>query len=165
MKYLLIAILLLACSVPALTVGETVKIVQPPKKLAPSLPGEKIPDPAGKVGLVDFWASWRVLCKASFPALNRLQSQYAAKGLVISGVGVDDSAADFKKFSTTMGASFPLVHDAAHRAAGAFNPVTMPASYLIDRKGDVRHIHTGFKGAKTEQEYTKEIEALLGESL
>jgi peroxiredoxin len=77
----------------------------------------------------------------------------------------DDSAADFKKFSTTMGASFPLVHDAAHRAAGAFNPVTMPASYLIDRKGDVRHIHTGFKGAKTEQEYTKEIEALLGESL
>ena len=164
MKYRLIAILLLACCAPALPAGETVKIGQPLPKLAPLLPGEKIPDTAGKVVLVDFWASWCAPCKASFPALNRLQSQYAAKGLVIIGIGVDDSAADFKKFSTTMGASFPLVHDAAHSAAGAFNTVTMPTSYLIDRKGVVRHIHTGFKGAKTEKEYTKEIEALLAES-
>ena len=164
MKYRLIAILLLACCAPALPAGETVKIGQPLPKLAPLLPGEKIPDTAGKVVLVDFWASWCAPCKASFPALNRLQSQYAAKGLVIIGIGVDDSAADFKKFSTTMGASFPLVHDTTHSAAGAFNPGTMPTSYLIDRKGVVRHVHSGFKGAKTEKEYTKEIEALLAES-
>lgn len=164
MKYLLTAILILTCSTPALTAGETVKIGQPLPKLAPLLPGAKVPDTAGKVVLVDFWASWCAPCKASFPSLNRLQSQYAAKGLVIIGIGVDDSVADFRKFSTTMGASFPLVHDTTHSAAGAFNPVTMPTSYLIDRKGVVRHIHTGFKGAKTEKQYTTEIEALLAES-
>ena len=62
-----------------------------------------------------------------------------------------------------MGASFPLLHDSEHKSAAAFNPGTMPTSYLIDRKGIVRHIHTGFKGNKTEKEYAAEIEVLLAE--
>jgi peroxiredoxin len=37
----------------------------------------------------------------------------------------------------------------------------MPSSYLVDRKGIIRYIHTGFKGAKTEAEYAKQIEELL----
>jgi len=164
MKKLLSAILLFACAPSLLAAADTVKVGQPLPKLAPLLPGAKLPDTAGKVVLVDFWASWCVPCKASFPVLNRLQTQYAAKGLVIIGVGVDENAADYKKFAATMSASFPLVHDATHTAAGAFNPATMPTSYLIDRKGVVRYLHTGFKGAKTEKEYTTEIEALLAET-
>jgi thiol-disulfide isomerase/thioredoxin len=163
MKTNLICSLILACTAPFLAAGETVKIGQPLPALAPLLPGAKIPATAGKVVLVDFWASWCAPCKASFPALNRLQSQYAAKGLVILGIGVDDNEADFKKFATTMSASFPLVHDSAHKSAAAFNPGTMPSSYLIDRKGVVRYMHSGFKGAKTEKEYAAEIEALLAE--
>jgi peroxiredoxin len=38
----------------------------------------------------------------------------------------------------------------------------MPSSYLVDRTGKIRYIHQGFKGAKTEAEYSKEIEELLG---
>lgn len=143
--------------------GGNLAVGQPIPKLAPLLPGAKIPETAGKVVLVDFWASWCAPCKASFPCLNRLQSQYASKGLVILGIGVDDKAADFTKFASSMGATFPLVHDSAHKGAAAFSPATMPSSYLIDRKGVVRHIHNGFKGAKTEKEYITEIEALLAE--
>ena len=133
-------------------------------KLTQLLPGANIPNTSGKVVLVDFWASWCGPCKASFPCLNRMQEKYAAKGLVIIGVGVDEDAANFTAFSGKMGAKFPLAHDSAHQAAGFFNPPSMPSSYLTDRKGVIRHVHTGFRGAKTEAEYETEIEALLAES-
>lgn len=119
------------------------------------------PNTAGKVVLVDFWASWCAPCKASFPSLNRLHQKYAAKGLVIVGVGVDEDAAKFQAFANKQKVAFTLVHDAKHKAAAFFAPSTMPSSYLVDRKGIIRYIHTGFKGAKTEAEYAKEIEELL----
>ena len=95
MKTKLICSLFLAFAAPFLTAGETVKIGQPLPALAPLLPGAKLPATAGKVVLVDFWASWCVPCKASFPAMNRLHTQYSGKGLVILGIGVDDKEADF----------------------------------------------------------------------
>ena len=39
----------------------------------------------------------------------------------------------------------------------------MPSSYLADRKCVIRHLHSGYRGAKTEAEYVSEIEALLAE--
>jgi len=162
MKRLLIA-LSLAATTTASMAGEAAKAGQPMPKLSQLLPGATIPNTSGKVVLVDFWASWCGPCKESFPAINRLEAKYASKGLVIIGVGVDDDAEKFKAFSTKMGATFPLVHDSAHKAAGFFNPPGMPSSYVVDRKGVIRYVHTGYHGAKTEAEYTTEIEALLAE--
>ncbi|MDZ4288871.1 MAG: TlpA disulfide reductase family protein [Prosthecobacter sp.] len=127
------------------------------------LPGAALPKTAGKVVLVDFWASWCAPCKASFPAMARLQAKYASKGLVIIGIGVDDEADKYQAFAAKNKANFPLVHDSSHKAADFFNPPTMPTSYLIDRSGKIRYIHKGFKESKTEAEYTKEIEALLAQ--
>lgn len=130
-------------------------------KLSQLLPGASIPNTSGKVVLVDFWASWCGPCKASFPCLNRLHEKYASKGLVIIGVGVDDDAAKYKMFAGKMGAKFPVAHDSGHKAAEFFGPSTMPSSYLVDRKGVIHSVHTGFRGSKTEAEYVSEIEALL----
>lgn len=160
MKTILTALALALCA-PLLTAAEGAKIGQPMPKLGQLLPGATLPNTSGKVVLVDFWASWCGPCKESFPALNRLHQKYASKGLVIIGVGVDDDAAKYKAFAAKMGAAFPLAHDSGHQAAGFFNPSTMPSSYLVDRKGVIRHVHTGFRGAKTEAEYVTEIEALL----
>lgn len=127
------------------------------------LPDASLPKTAGRVVLVDFWASWCAPCKASFITLSRLHQKYSSKGLVIIGIGVDDEAADHQAFAAKNKAPFTLVHDSSHKAAEFFNPPTMPSSYLVDRKGLIRHIHKGFKGAKTEAEYVAEIEALLAE--
>lgn len=147
----------------AAVLGAPAKVGQTLPKLAELLPGATVPKTAGKVIIVDFWASWCAPCKASFPAFNRLQDKYSGKGLVILGVGVDDDAANYKEFSGKMGARFGLVHDSQKKVAGAFGPPAMPTSYIVDRKGVIRYVHTGFRGAKTEAEYVTEIEALLAE--
>lgn len=155
--------LALACSTLALPAADAAKAGQQVPKLSQLLPGSSLPNTSGKVVLVDFWASWCGPCKASFPALNRLHAKYASQGLVIIGVGVDDNAAKYQEFAGKMGAKFPIAHDSGHKAAEFFNPPSMPTSYITDRKGVIRQVHTGFRGAKTEAEYTTEIEALLAE--
>ncbi len=156
-------VLLLACLSPVLSAADGAKAGQTMPKLSQLLPGASIPNTSGKVVLVDFWASWCGPCKQSFPALNKLQSKYGSKGLVVIGIGVDDEAAKYKAFADNMKASFPVVHDSGHQAAAFFNPPSMPSSYLVDRKGVIRYVHTGFRGDKTVAEYTTEIEALLAE--
>jgi thiol-disulfide isomerase/thioredoxin len=153
--------LLFSAILPCLA-AESAKVGQPLPKLSALLPGAKLPDTRGKVVVVDFWASWCGPCKASFPAFNRLHAKYAAKGLVVIGIGVDDDPAKHRAFAARMGAKFPLVHDAAHQAAARFRPPTMPTSYIADRQGVIRHVHGGFMGAKTEAELEKEIQTLLG---
>lgn len=155
MKKLLFLLLALAAPLSAVEIG------QASPKLSPLLPGAKLPNTAGKVVIIDFWASWCGPCKASFPAFNRLHAKYASKGVVIIGIGVDDDAAKHTAFLNKNGAKFHTAHDIAKKAAAAFSPPAMPTTYIIDRKGIVRHIHGGFKGAKTEAAYTAEIEALL----
>ncbi|MEI6653232.1 MAG: TlpA disulfide reductase family protein [Verrucomicrobiota bacterium] len=155
--------LVLACSTLVLPAANPPTIGQALPKLTELLPGAKLPATAGKVVLVDFWASWCAPCEASFPCMTRLHDKYAAKGLVIIGIGVDEEAANYQTFAAKQKAAFTLVHDVSHKAAGFFNPPTMPSSYLVDRKGTIRHIHKGFKRATTEPEYVKEIEALLAE--
>jgi thiol-disulfide isomerase/thioredoxin len=156
--------LLWACSLPLASSFAAVQEGQPLPKFSSLLSGAKIPDTAGKVVLVDFWASWCGPCKLSFPTLNKLHQTYASKGLVVIGIGVDDDAAKFQSFANKMKASFCLVHDSQKKAAAHFGPSSMPTSYLVDRKGVIRHTHTGFHGAKTEAQYIREVEALLAEN-
>ena len=163
MKKLVSTILALSCiSTLCLTAG-SVKVGKPVPSLQSLLPEAKLPATRGKVVLVDFWASWCAPCRVAFPCLSKLQDTYRSRGLVVVGISVDEKVADYQSFVSKMRPSFSLAHDASHRAASTFGPSTMPSSYLIDRRGVVRHIHSGFRGAKTEAEYIAEIEALLAE--
>jgi thiol-disulfide isomerase/thioredoxin len=122
-----------------------------------------VPDTAGKVVLVDFWASWCAPCKASFPVYSRLQDAYAVRGLTVVAVSVDDSPEAYSAFIAKLKPSFVTVHDARHTLVSVVQVPTMPTSYLVDRSGRVRFVHAAFHGDQTERELRKEIETLLDE--
>jgi peroxiredoxin len=99
----------------------------------------------GKVVIVDFWASWCEPCREELPVLDRLYRTYGERGLVVVGVSVDNRLDNVHGFLRKHPVSFPVVHDAHHVLSRRFEPPTMPSSYIIDRKGIVRHVHRGFR--------------------
>ncbi len=125
----------------------------------------KLPDGLkGKVVMLDFWASWCDPCKASFPVMNELQQAYAEKGLVILAVNVDEKAADMDDFLKKHKAEFSVLRDAAQKLVARAGIRTMPSSFLVDRAGKVRFVHSGFRGEETTKKYKSEIESLLAEA-
>ncbi|MEI6147886.1 MAG: TlpA disulfide reductase family protein [bacterium] len=122
-----------------------------------------LPPIAGKVVLLDFWASWCGPCKASFPALDELQGRYAARGLVVIAVNLDDKSEAMQAFLKEHPVAFTVVRDASHKLVQLADVQSMPSSFVIDRSGKVRFIHTGFHGQKTIEAYTTQIESLLQE--
>ena len=122
-----------------------------------------LPDLKGKIVLVDFWASWCGPCKASFPVLDALQKEYGPRGLVILAVNQDKTQEIMSRFLVEHPAGFSVVRDREHRLVGEADVPSMPSSYLFDRTGRIRYLHTGFHGAETVADYRREIEKLLNE--
>jgi thiol-disulfide isomerase/thioredoxin len=117
----------------------------------------------GKVILIDFWASWCGPCKASFPILNALQEHYKTRGFEIIAVNQDQTSALMKSFLEEHPASFIALRDAGNLLVAAADVQSMPSSFLVDRSGRIRFLHTGFHGEKTAAKYKEEIELLLNE--
>ncbi len=122
-----------------------------------------IPDLTGKVILVDFWASWCGPCKASFPSLEKLKKEYGERGLVVLAINQDKTDKAMRSFLNDHPATFSIVRDTQNQLIAAADVSSMPASFLVDRKGKIRHLHKGFHGEKTLAEYQQEIGALLQE--
>jgi len=116
-----------------------------------------------KVVIVDFWASWCVPCREEMPVLNRLYERYRNQGLVIVGVSVDRERSNVTDFLRRNAVSFPIVHDPERQVADRYRPSTMPSSYIIDRRGIVRHVQAGFRAGDA-QVIEQRIQALLAAS-
>ncbi len=113
-----------------------------------------------KVVLVDFFASWCRPCREEMPVLERLHDEYGRRGLVIVAVNIDTNRANMDRFLRQVPVSFRVVHDPQHQVADRYDPPAMPSSYLIDKRGVVRHVHSGFR-ASDAAALEREIQALL----
>lgn len=118
---------------------------------------------AGKVVLLDFWASWCEPCRQELPELEKLQRQYAARGLVTVAVNLDQKRADAEQAAKKLGLSAVSVAlDAEGGVADKYDLPKMPSLFVLDRSGTVRFLHAGYGGAQELAQLKKEIEQLLG---
>ena len=99
---------------------------------------------AGKVVIVDFWATWYEPCKQSFPVYQKLVAQLGGD-LVVLGISQDDDAKGIPAFLAETGATFPVVWDEGKAVAKAYDPPTMPTAFVLDKSGIVRFVHVGFR--------------------
>lgn len=114
----------------------------------------------GSVVVLDFWASWCVPCKRSFPWLNEMHARYADKGLVIIGVNVDKDADEARAFLEKYPAQFRIHYDPDGELAEEFGVRGMPSSFVIGRDGQLAAQHLGFK-VKKQAEYEATLATTL----
>ena len=117
----------------------------------------------GRVVWVDFWASWCVPCRRSFPWLNTMQRKYSDAGLQIIAVNLDKDRALADAFLAEVPAEFGLRFDPGAALAKQFAVQTMPSSFLIDRDGRILASHFGFRASDT-ADYEHAIEAALAKT-
>lgn len=96
----------------------------------------------GRVVLVNFWATWCEPCVTEMPSLQRLRDQFAPRFEVL-GVNYQEGPARIKAFIDKSGITFPIVRDTDGAVAKAWGARIFPASYVVDRAGNVKHVLIG----------------------
>lgn len=116
----------------------------------------------GQVVMVNFWATWCGPCKVEMPHLNSLYEKYKGAGFTLLGVNVDEDQRAAIGLAQRMGLHFPVLLDADKKVSRQYDLSTMPSTVLIDRDGQVRHVHRGYRDGY-ERTYDQQIRDLLKE--
>lgn len=105
---------------------------------------------AGRYVYVDFWASWCVPCKQSFPFMNELKKQFEAKGVTVLAITVDRDLGQAREFLKDNPAAFQVAADSAGLCAKAMAVKGMPSSYILGKQGELLYAHKGFRPSDME---------------
>jgi peroxiredoxin len=116
----------------------------------------------GQVVMVNFWATWCGPCQQEMPLLDQMYKKYKPAGFTLIGVNVDKDAPAVKELLARRPVSFPVLLDPANQVSKAYHVDDMPSSVIIDRKGEIRYIHRGYKPGD-ENEYLDRIRQLIRE--
>jgi thiol-disulfide isomerase/thioredoxin len=126
----------------------------------------KLADLRGKTIVFDFWATWCVPCKASFPGMKLAVEQYAKDPNVVfyfvdTEERGDTYQAEVAKYIKDNNYPFQVLFDnkmkdgkttgeVFERICKAFSISGIPQKIVVDKEGNARFISVGYKGSATE---------------
>jgi len=131
-----------------------------------SLRGEniKLSEHRGEVIMLNFWATWCDKCKENFPVLNDIYLKYRDQGFTLLSINTQDEE-DLKKVQSWLKGrkvAHPVLLDTAHIVSDKYEVADMPSTYLLDRDGELRYVHNGFKEGY-QDEVLKQVRELMDE--
>jgi thiol-disulfide isomerase/thioredoxin len=145
----------------------------------PDLAGELVTSTdsrfAGKVVLVDLWATWCPPCLSEIPTLVDVQKRYGDRGFVIVAIAFEAEDVELRRtrlrdFATRHGINYLVLDGGPPEDFEAAFPTVknvkgLPVEILVDRTGRVRSARNGYGFKKKwAKRLRQEIEALLSES-
>ncbi|MDT9023745.1 MULTISPECIES: TlpA family protein disulfide reductase [Rossellomorea] len=105
-----------------------------------------------KPTLIHFWSISCHLCKEAMPQVNEFRDQYSDK-LNVMAVHMPRSEDDLnldeiKKVAAEHDITQPIFVDSEHKLTDAFENQYVPAYYVFDKDGNLRHFQAGGSGMK-----------------
>jgi len=95
---------------------------------------------AGKVVLLNFWATWCPPCRLEMPGFQRVYEQFRGDGFVVLGVSMDGGGSDgVRRFLTERHITYPVAMATPETIRGFGGVRLLPTSFLIDREGRIRN--------------------------
>ncbi|HEV8443102.1 MAG TPA: TlpA disulfide reductase family protein [Steroidobacteraceae bacterium] len=118
----------------------------------------------GQVVMINFWATWCVPCRTEMPLLEDIYKKYKPMGFTMLGVNVEPKTGDPEGWLSKLPkpVTFPVAFDVDSKVSKLYKVAGMPTTIFIDRKGNVREVHKGYK-AGDEDYYLTQIRSLLKE--
>lgn len=92
--------------------------------------------------------------------MQRLHASLAPRGFELVAISVDDDAGAVARFRDRLGLRFPILLDPGREAAGAYQSLRYPESFLVDRQGTLVARYIGERDWEA-PEYVRRIEQLL----
>lgn len=104
----------------------------------------KASDLAGKVVLVNFWATWCHPCQSEIPDLSKAYAKYKDKGVVILGVMTDQPDNNqLLNFQSDYEMTYPVVRSNSDILLSYNYPDALPTTFIFDRGGKQVYSHVG----------------------
>jgi len=119
-----------------------------------------------KVVILQFWGIRCSPCLEEMPFLAELQERYGPEGLQVLGVNTDRTAAESLARAMAereLAPPYPILVDPDLAISQHYTKWLIPVTVVIDRRGVVRAVHTGFKRALAPR-FEEEVRAILRES-
>ncbi len=122
----------------------------------------KLSELRGQVVLLNFWASWCGPCRQEMPLLEKMQRRYSSLGFTVLGVNVEEDPRKAKTLLKDISVSFPILFDTRNTVSKQYKVSAMPSTVMIDRNGNMRYLHKGYKPGD-EAQYKKWVKQLIRE--
>ena len=91
----------------------------------------------GKFLYIDFWDSYCLPCRDSFPKLNKLRNEFGRYGFEVLGISVDSDPKDALRFVREQNVEFPIVSDPSGLTAIVNGVEALPTGFLISPEGAI----------------------------
>ena len=117
----------------------------------------------GQVVMINFWATWCAPCRQEMPLLEDIYKKYKPMGFTLVGVNVEPDAKGAEAWlSKQKPVSFPIAFDTDSKVSKMYKVAVMPSTVFVDRKGNIRVMHKGYKPGD-ENLYLTQIRSMLKE--
>jgi thiol-disulfide isomerase/thioredoxin len=97
----------------------------------------------GKVVLVNFWATWCEPCKSEMPGLQQLADELRDRPFRLYSVDLQEDGPQVEAFQRQYGLKLYAVLDDNGDVTRTYGVRALPATFLIDQQGVVRHQRLG----------------------
>mgnify|MGYP001821929093 CR=1 FL=1 len=137
--------LLLPAQVPAAELLDTTGDATAPPLDLVDLHGRQhsLDDYAGKVLLVNFWASWCVPCIKEMPGMQRTADTLRDMPFVILAINIAEPQNRIQKVLKSMDINFRVLLDKDGSTFTAWQGRVLPTSFLVDPEGRIRYRAVG----------------------